>query len=106
MLQLLLFSGLAFFIFLPMMKRTLTISLDFDWFYRHLGVRLTIFLVNLLNETSLKVNHTVKLALTNVTKFITRSFGSNGTLAETTSLGGMVQLVIILLALYLIIYLF
>lgn len=33
-LQLLLFSGLAFFLFLPMMKRTLTISLDFDWFWR------------------------------------------------------------------------
>ncbi len=34
MLQLLLFSGLAFFILLPFMKRTETISLDFDWFYR------------------------------------------------------------------------
>ncbi len=36
-LQLLLFSGLAFFVMLPLMKRTLTISLDFDWFYRKLG---------------------------------------------------------------------
>ena len=35
-LQLLLFSGLAFFVMLPLMKRTLTISLDFDWFYRRL----------------------------------------------------------------------
>jgi len=34
--QLLLFSGLAFFVMLPMMKRTLTITLDFDWFYRRL----------------------------------------------------------------------
>ena len=33
-LQLLLFSGLAFFVMLPFMKRTLTITLDFDWFYR------------------------------------------------------------------------
>ena len=33
-LQLLLFSGLAFFLLLPMMKRTLTITLDFDWFWR------------------------------------------------------------------------
>ncbi|MCH7931003.1 MAG: Na(+)/H(+) antiporter subunit D [Proteobacteria bacterium] len=32
--QLLFFSGLAFFIMLPQMKRTLTITLDFDWFYR------------------------------------------------------------------------
>jgi multicomponent Na+:H+ antiporter subunit D len=33
-LQLLLFSGLAFFVMLPWLKRTPTISLDFDWFYR------------------------------------------------------------------------
>jgi multicomponent Na+:H+ antiporter subunit D len=33
-LQLLLFAGLAFFVLLPMLKRTLTITLDFDWFYR------------------------------------------------------------------------
>lgn len=32
--QLLLFAGLAFFLLLPMMKRTETISLDFDWLYR------------------------------------------------------------------------
>jgi multicomponent Na+:H+ antiporter subunit D len=36
-LQLLLFSGLAFFVMLPLTKRTLTISLDFDWFYRRLA---------------------------------------------------------------------
>ena len=39
-LQLLLFAGLAFFVLLPLMKRTLTISLDFDWFYRRLPVLL------------------------------------------------------------------
>jgi len=33
-LQLLLFGGLAFFLMLPLMKRTLTVSLDFDWLYR------------------------------------------------------------------------
>lgn len=33
-LQLLLFSGLAFFVLLPQMKRTLTISLDWDWLWR------------------------------------------------------------------------
>jgi multicomponent Na+:H+ antiporter subunit D len=35
-LQLLLFSGLAFFAMLGWLRRTLTISLDFDWFYRML----------------------------------------------------------------------
>ena len=38
--QLLLFSGLAFFVLLPLMKRTRTISLDWDWFWRGPGVRL------------------------------------------------------------------
>ena len=33
-LQLLLFSGLAFFLMLPLMRRTLTISLDTDWLWR------------------------------------------------------------------------
>jgi multicomponent Na+:H+ antiporter subunit D len=33
-LQLLLFSGLAFFLLLPWMQRTLTISLDVDWVWR------------------------------------------------------------------------
>jgi multicomponent Na+:H+ antiporter subunit D len=37
MTQLLLFSGLAFFVLLPIMKRTLTISLDLDWIYRRFG---------------------------------------------------------------------
>lgn len=35
-LELLGFSGLAFFMLLPMLKRTLTITLDSDWVYRRL----------------------------------------------------------------------
>ena len=34
MFQMLAFSGLTFFLFLPMLRRTPTISIDFDWFYR------------------------------------------------------------------------
>ena len=36
-LQLLLFSGLAFFLLLPLMQRTETISLDVDWLWRRAG---------------------------------------------------------------------
>ena len=36
-LQLLMFSALVFFLFLPLLKRTETISLDTDWFYRKGG---------------------------------------------------------------------
>lgn len=37
-LQLLMFSALVFFLFLPLLKRTETISIDTDWFYRKGGV--------------------------------------------------------------------
>ena len=36
-LQLLMFSALVFFLFLPLLKRTDTIALDTDWFYRKGG---------------------------------------------------------------------
>lgn len=38
--QLLLAAAVAFFAFLPLMKRTETVSLDFDWFYRKPGLML------------------------------------------------------------------
>jgi multicomponent Na+:H+ antiporter subunit D len=37
MLQILMFSVLSFFLALPMIKRTLSISLDVDWFWRRAG---------------------------------------------------------------------
>jgi multicomponent Na+:H+ antiporter subunit D len=42
MLQLLFFSGLAFFVFLKLLKRTETITMDTDWFYRK-GARLAVY---------------------------------------------------------------
>jgi len=48
--QLLLFSGLAFFVMLPMMKRTLTVSLDYDWFYRVMMIRVARVLMAVWNQ--------------------------------------------------------
>ncbi len=44
MLQLLFFSGLAFFVFLTLLKRTETITIDTDWIYRK-GSRLVVNVV-------------------------------------------------------------
>jgi len=49
-LQLLLFSGLAFFLLLPLMKRTLTISLDTDWIWRVVLYRLGRVLYELIGR--------------------------------------------------------
>ena len=51
-LQLLLFSGLAFFLLLPLMRRTETISLDFDWIWRVGLVRLLQVLGGAWNRVS------------------------------------------------------
>jgi len=58
--QLLLFAGLAFFVMLPMMKRTLTISLDFDWFYRKL--------LPLVDRISLKILRGLNITTTKIAK--------------------------------------
>lgn len=63
-LQLLLFSGLAFFLLLPILKRTLTITLDFDWLYRRLipriwEVALAPFVLNVLQPVHRLVIDTV-----------------------------------------------
>ena len=55
-LQLLLFSGLAFFVMLPLMKRTLTISLDFDWFYRHLSPVLSNIMFTYIGKAQETIN--------------------------------------------------
>ncbi|MGI9290204.1 MAG: Na(+)/H(+) antiporter subunit D [Gammaproteobacteria bacterium] len=55
-LQLLMFSGLAFFICLPLMKRTLTISLDFDWFWRVVFIKGGNLIFHLASITRAKID--------------------------------------------------
>ncbi len=44
-LQLLLFAMIAFFVMLPLLGRTNTLSLDLDWIYRHWGRRAYLWMV-------------------------------------------------------------
>ena len=54
-LQLLLFAGFAFFVMLPLLKRTQTISLDFDWIARKL-LRKAFFIVEkILDQAQCKI---------------------------------------------------
>ena len=87
-LQLLLFSGLAFFVMLPLMKRTLTISLDFDWFYRKLGPALFHQLIAALSAAGRNIAAEL-VELRTVSTLLTRSL-SNLSLAFNM---GMVLLV-------------
>jgi multicomponent Na+:H+ antiporter subunit D len=105
MLQLLMFSGLAFFILLPMMKRTMTISLDFDWFYRHAGVRLSKVLAKAFSSVTAKFENATDLRLTRFKGLIVRYLGPDGALARTGQVGTMTLWVVIVLCVYLVVYL-
>lgn len=106
MLQLLLYAGLAFFVLLPMLKRKLTIALDFDWFYRKLAVEmarsLTLTTSKFLGGCAWVhdklVNALIDLA--------SHHHNPRGVLARTTPAGVMVFWVVILLFAYLVMYLF
>ena len=106
MLQLLLYSGLAFFVLLPLMKRKLTITLDFDWFYRKFAVQIA---AHLADTTSKLIGGFVWLRDMLVNSAIdvaSHHHNPKGILARTTPAGVMVFWVVVLLCAYLAMYLF
>jgi len=103
-LQLLLFSGLAFFAMLPLLRRTLTITLDTDWAYRRLGPVLLRGAESLLGMAGAAVGGVARSAATRIGTLLRYYHGAEGVLARTWSTGGMALWVAILLAAYLLVY--
>ncbi|RMF03382.1 MAG: Na(+)/H(+) antiporter subunit D [Alphaproteobacteria bacterium] len=103
-LQLLLFSGLAFFLMLGWLKRTLTITLDFDWFYRGLGKALQ---RSLDHKVTRAWGLAVDKAYRGVARFVGtlyRHHGPQGILARTWPTGSMAFWTTVLLTAWLILY--
>ena len=97
MLQLLLFSGLAFFVLLPMMKRTLTISLDFDWFYRVFATRAGQVLGDGLGQAGAAVAGGASGSIKHLTRRAAELLGANGRFAPLPRSNRTVFSVLILL---------
>jgi multicomponent Na+:H+ antiporter subunit D len=103
-LQLLLFSGLAFFLCLPLMKRTLTISLDWDWFWRKFLTRLA---REFAVQGSIAHSSTMQSIETGVRRLIARLYrhhGPHGILARSWPTGSTVMWVAIMLGGMLLVY--
>jgi len=105
-LELLLFSGLAFFVMLPLLRRTLTLTLDTDWFYRR-------FAPVLWNGTAMLAGMAMTVLRTvfgrlgrGLERFVERHHGIESVLASTWTTGGMALWAAILLAGYLVLYYF
>jgi len=105
-LQLLMFSGLAFFILLKYLKRTLTITLDFDWFWRKFGILvINIFNKNLSSQTQI-LFHSRNDLMAQTIRSLQKYYSPSGMLGRSWSTGNMALWTAILLALFLIFYLF
>jgi multicomponent Na+:H+ antiporter subunit D len=104
--QLLLFSGLAFFVMLPLMKRTLTISLDTDWFWRKPGLRLVTLLMDLFDSLSRHSDRLIKHSIILLGKLAGQHHGPDGVIARSWRTGSTVLWVAILFMVFLIVYLF
>lgn len=103
MLQILAFSALAFFVLLPLMRRTLTISMDWDWFYRVLGPALAKQAVRFLGLFGTNVETFLTKRVKTFISAIKRAHGPDGFMAKTLHLNAMVFWVVALLAFYLLI---
>jgi len=106
MLQLLLFSGLAFFVLLPAMKRTLTITLDIDWFYRKLGVKIAKRLVHNCSQSRDAIENLVRQRIATFLALVFRHHGPAGIMARTQTASSMMVWVLALLVIYLIVHFF
>ncbi|MDJ0779860.1 MAG: Na(+)/H(+) antiporter subunit D [Gammaproteobacteria bacterium] len=109
-LQLLLFSGLAFFLLLPMMRRTLTISLDFDWFWRVFLFRAGQSLVIGAGKVREEVATALLAGLSQLRETARRYLGASdpdarrGVFASAWAIGTTAGWVAVLLTVYVLVY--
>jgi multicomponent Na+:H+ antiporter subunit D len=96
MFQLLLFSGLAFFLMLPLMKRTLTITLDSDWLYR----RLLPGAVRGIGAVITRIDDRARQAVVDTTFRLVDTAAARTQAAGVWTTGRMILMVVLLLGLY------
>ncbi len=103
-LQLLLFSGLAFFLLLPWLQRTLTITLDTDWIYRRWLPGLANSTFRNFESVRAGVGRVVAVPLGRAVNQIEQQSGPQGSLGTTSPIRSMALWVLVLLLAYLAFY--
>jgi multicomponent Na+:H+ antiporter subunit D len=96
-LQLLLFSGLAFFVMLDYLKRTPTITLDVDWLWRVAGPEAAKSFRLALTETRAGLGEIIDARRLAITDFLTRHRRPEGMLMRSWPTGSMALWVMLLL---------
>jgi multicomponent Na+:H+ antiporter subunit D len=97
-LQMLLFAALAFFLLLPYLKRTPTITLDLDWFWRVAWVEAFRGGERILSGIRRRVGDGVRAVLKRISDGVMRHHGAQGVLARSWPTGSMLLWVAVMLA--------
>jgi multicomponent Na+:H+ antiporter subunit D len=103
-LQLLLFSGLAFFLLLPLMKRTRTISLDTDWFWRVALVRLGQWLLDVGAAAAGRLATLAGAVRQGPGARLIALLGQDGAMGRTWQIGTTALWIAVLLTAYVLLY--
>ncbi|MEO7854682.1 MAG: proton-conducting transporter membrane subunit, partial [Rubrivivax sp.] len=103
-LQLLLFSGLAFFVMLRYLKRTLTITLDLDWVWRRGLPAIVLPPARALGRLHAAICRVAVGAVGALMAEVQRHHGPHGRIASTWATGSMALWVLVLLLGYLLLY--
>ncbi|MDJ0957086.1 MAG: Na(+)/H(+) antiporter subunit D [Arenicellales bacterium] len=101
MLQLLMFSGLAFFLMLPLMRRTLTITLDVDWIYRRLAPIIVRRCAAITLELNARARHTMLQIHSEVAKLTRNWYGENSKLGGVQTVGSTIAIALFVFAIIL-----
>jgi multicomponent Na+:H+ antiporter subunit D len=102
--QLLLYAGLAFFVMLPLLKRTLTITLDTDWFWRRSGPALMRSLGKVISAGQQGFSAAWRGAIAAVVSATRRINGPDSRFASTWRTSSMALSVLVLLLGFLLLY--
>ncbi|HCD57602.1 MAG TPA: Na+/H+ antiporter subunit D, partial [Halieaceae bacterium] len=103
-LQLLLFSGLAFFLLLPWMKRTLTISLDVDWLWRRGLPVLVQFVARIGKPPVVAARRRLQHGVDLLTASARHTMGHTGPLGRSWEIGTTALWIVLLLMIYVFAY--
>jgi len=103
-LQLLLFSGLAFFVMLPYLRRTPTITLDTDWLWRRLLPALAGVAAAAIGGGRRGVAAGADAVVRGARAAVERSHGADSRLARTWPTGVMALGALVLMAGYLLLF--
>ena len=103
-LQLLLFSGLAFFLMLPYLRGSPTVTLDTDWLWRRMLPGAAAVIGRSIKTLQVTIGGATQRMTSAALVSAIRHYGLESNLARTWSISGMALWVLVLLLGYLVLY--